>query len=402
MKSVNRISAVLLCGLLAACSVSALPTQTALVNPTPSGTPSPQPTFTFTPSPSATATPSPSPTPTPIPSPTPLGGSGKIILTTTLCTSHTIGYPDCDPQAVILVDLDTGAKQELAGTGYRFRALSPDGKSILISRDSLLYIQDLSGGEPVLLSSIFIENRAGIYGLATWLPDNRHIAFIGRQESWFDVYMMNLDGTDVKRITEPGSKAYQIYPSNDLAAVYWEKAIDTGSAITTWGSWITNLDGSNQHRLEIYKPVFPKTGNRMAYQKYPEGLFVSGLDGSNPLNVFPLSGDGFFWELSMSPSGNRLFFNVCADKSCDPMPYYLASSDGKSVRELSIDFTTYHAWWSPDEQKILLVDSNGSDRRGYTRLDLLDVNSGQVQSLEGVLGLSQDEFILRSEIAWLP
>lgn len=316
-----------------------------------------------------------------------------------ICTSHTVGYPDCESQAVIILSLATGDKQEVAGKGFVFQALSPDGKSILISKDSTLFLKNLSGGELVQISNIFAGNKAGNYGLATWLPDQQHIAFVGRQKTWFDIYMVNLDGTGLKRITEPNSSAYQIFSSTDSKAIYWEKA----KGNTTWGYWKTNLDGTEQHHLDnIGRVVFPLSGNLMASAVYPDGLVVSNIDGSNPRNIFSLTPGGFFWQIAISPSGDTLFFNVCPDKTCKPMPYYLASSDGKTTRELKLQFETYNEWWSPDEKKILLVDANADDRPGSTGLDLLDTQTGETESLKSIIGLAKDEYIIRSEIAWIP
>jgi TolB protein len=79
-------------------------------------------------------------------------------------------------------------------------AISPDGKRIAFSSDRggwpMIYVMDVGGGNIKRLTF------AGKYNASpTWSPDGNKLAFAGFDKTHFDIFMMNADGTDLSRLT---------------------------------------------------------------------------------------------------------------------------------------------------------------------------------------------------------
>jgi TolB protein len=84
----------------------------------------------------------------------------------------------------------------------------------------------------------------------TWSHDSRRIAFESDRAGNYEIYVMNADGSDQKQITKtdtpsPKSNRFPYWvPSCDDRIAFSSNRDDPDLRI-----WVTNPDGSNQHRL---------------------------------------------------------------------------------------------------------------------------------------------------------
>ncbi|MBD3333886.1 MAG: hypothetical protein GF355_00035 [Candidatus Eisenbacteria bacterium] len=88
-------------------------------------------------------------------------------------------------------------------------ALSPDGKRIAyIGSDKQLWVMPINGQNPVQLT--WTESPEGKRN-PTWSPDGKYILYAGdegrdsRNQSNYDIWMINADGTDSRQLTTNGS-----------------------------------------------------------------------------------------------------------------------------------------------------------------------------------------------------
>lgn len=128
-------------------------------------------------------------------------------------------------------------------------AVSPDGTKVAFSSDRsgrpMIYVMDVDG------SNVKRLTFAGVYNSTpAWSPDGKKIAFAGQSEDHFDIFVMNADGTGMIRLT---------------------------SAKKASGRWATNSD-----------PSFSPDGRFVMYSSDRTGksqIFISTVDGSEERRV---------------------------------------------------------------------------------------------------------------------
>jgi serine/threonine-protein kinase len=182
------------------------PTSTATSTPTPvlTDTPTPIPTDTPTPIPTDTPTLTPVPTNTPIPiiptvtpTPTPASLSGKILFKTDRGGSTEIYQMDGNgANQVPLPREDWSLYSELQAT----LPFSPDKKNQIVVRGEGqldLWWANLESGMELRVTS----TGRGEYDPA-WSPVDNRIAYVSEETGNGDIYMLNLDGSAVTRLTE--------------------------------------------------------------------------------------------------------------------------------------------------------------------------------------------------------
>lgn len=118
-------------------------------------------------------------------------------------TSFRSQFPD-----VYLVDLNTGDRKCLANyPGLNSSAaFSPDGRvvALILSKDGNpdLYIKDLSGGGLTRLTS----TRRAAEASPAWSPDGRQIVFVSDRSGTPQLYVMDRSGGEPRRLTSRGSQ----------------------------------------------------------------------------------------------------------------------------------------------------------------------------------------------------
>ncbi|HTK81614.1 MAG TPA: S9 family peptidase [Bacteroidota bacterium] len=103
-------------------------------------------------------------------------------------------------------------------------AISPDGKQIFIERFSSnrkkreMFLADTDSGKTKL---IFEETdkawvEGGLY-TTRWMPDGKHIITTSEKDGWNQLYIMNPDGTSLKKITDGAWEIrwFDIHPKGD-------------------------------------------------------------------------------------------------------------------------------------------------------------------------------------------
>jgi Tol biopolymer transport system component len=182
----------------------------------------------------------------------------------------------CQAQADILQELDWKV-----GTA-RGASVSPDGKMVIydarISGNYRIYFLDINGGDqsrfeisgeqgdwsPDSQKIVYRSSRDGQTGLwlanrndsghvmitangsdsfPIWSPDGQTLAFSRETGGNVDIYTMNVDGSNLKRLTTAfGPDALPAYtPAGEIIF----RSARTGS----WGIWKMNGDGSNQQEI---------------------------------------------------------------------------------------------------------------------------------------------------------
>ena len=272
----------------------------------------------------------------------------------------------------------------------------------------------------------------------TVLPER--ISFIsGREDDQLDIYLMDLDGSNVRRLTDaPTLKSLYSWSADGRRLAYDELALGTGIVLTddqrdwtvliqeneplvghlypAWAPdgtkiafvrwdleldlrelYVMDADGGNLTRLlnapddDVFVPAWSPDGRFIVYDFTPQGqqgsIHVIRADGSDErrLTTHPTNDTSPAW----SPDGRHILFTSIRDGDDD---IWIMEADGTDERNLTdTEDQDRSPDWSPDGSRILFY----SDRDGDSELYVMDADGSNVTQLT-------DNDVLDIDPRWLP
>jgi len=204
-----------------------------------------------------------------------------------------------------------------------------------------------------------------------WSPDNTQIAFLSFREDDLDIYTMDADGSNIKKLFDSGFHD---------ADIHWE----TDKIVFTSNSsiWMMNEDGTEPMQL-THPPKQGQWGNaNLPFGDYdprlsPDGqkIIFSRLENdSSPhgkYNFFMINSDGsaetrltnteYTQGLSSwSTSGKKIVFIVSGIDDLGKYDLYSMNSDGTNIRDITPEyfpnvFLCHSAVFSNDDSIIYFV-----------------------------------------------
>lgn len=139
-------------------------------------------------------------------------------------------------------------------------AISPDGKKIAFSSDRsgkpMIYIMNINGSNPVR------RTFAGHYNATpSWSPDGKKIAFAGfdRDKGNFDIFVMNADGTGLLRLSS-ARKSNGKWSNNEDPAFSPDgrHVLFVSDRTGTKQLYLVNADGTNERRVTYDNKFYSK------------------------------------------------------------------------------------------------------------------------------------------------
>jgi TolB protein len=179
-----------------------------------------------------------------------------------------------------------------------YPAFSPDGTTIVFERcqepnvaPCALYRVQTDGSGLTAITN-FNENTDLLDITAEYSPDGETIAFAGffRSGVLSAIYLMNADGSDIRRITPPELEAWLPDWSPDGRRIAFSTRSLYPPNTINWQTWVVNTDGT-----ELKQVTFPGVSHDAYPSWSPDGTFIAFERDSadfSTAGIFVIKADG--------------------------------------------------------------------------------------------------------------
>ena len=207
-------------------------------------------------------------------------------------------------------------------------------------------------------------------------PDDSKVVFFSDRSGNWDIYIINIDGTNLTRLTTHDNRDYQPHWSPDGTKIVFKSNSSGYSNI-----WAMDSDGSNKTQLtsctggyDTWPPHrytfgadFSYDGSQIVYDCYATGnydIWVMDSDGSNATRLTSNSADDA--NPCFSPDGTKIVFwsNRSNNENKD---IYIMNSDGSGQTQLTTDSEDdFHPHFNHDGTQIGFISRRDGTSKIYT------------------------------------
>lgn len=184
---------------------------------------------------------------------------------------------------------------------------------------------------------------------------NYHLVFDSNRDGNYDIYAMDVQGSNIRRLTDHPSQDFAPTCSPDGRFIAFTTFRDGEGEI-----YVMNADGTNQrnltnHPLPDMSPAWSPDGEWIAFRSRradPEGLsdiFIMSPDGSNLQNITD-NPDRLDTDCAWSPDSQQMVLSAWEDGN--PDLFIVSIGDGKLRKLVNMGFDDSEPAWSPDGQWI--------------------------------------------------
>jgi TolB protein len=274
-------------------------------------------------------------------------------------------------------------------------AWSPDGQTIALQEYSRVLFVNADGS-----GQRDVTREWGFRALPNWSPDGRRIAFervcCGQKA---DIYVMNADGSGLRRLTRNRESMWPIWSPNSRQLAFTRVRVSSRPGRKpryVWRPevWVMNADGSGQRGLARGMPsAWSPDGARIAFTKpaftapHGPGMYVVNADGTGQRRLNTVN----FGSARWSPDGQKIIFvRARPGTRARVNDIYVMNADGRGQRRLTERGNDPR--WSPDGTKISFV----TNREGNKEIYVMETDgSGQVN-------VSQSPLTDETSHVWAP
>ena len=227
-------------------------------------------------------------------------------------------------------------------------AFSPDGKHIAFMSQRAggfeIFVMNADGSDQKQLTHFTEQGRGAL--APAWSPDGKRIAFATRIPP-INIYVMNADGTDVTKVSDDGGGTNPSWSPDGRQIAFNSRRSGKPQV------YVMDADGKNLRRLITSDatdrmPVWSPNGKLIAFESDRDGeakIYVMNADGSNQHRVS--SQPGADSHPSWSSDGRQIVFHKTV---LGHAQVYIMDADGSHTKRLTalstVAFSGFPTWGS--------------------------------------------------------
>ena len=222
-----------------------------------------------------------------------------------------------------------------------------------------IYVMNVDGSGLTRLT-----NNADTDCCPSWSPDAARIAFESARDGNWEIYVMSADGSAVTRLTDNSAWDSCASWSPDGTRISFVSERDGNQEI-----YVMDVDGTNQRNLtnnlaNDFAPSWSPDGTRIAFGSEREGVevYIMNADGGGLTSL--TNKLGYDAVPSWSPDGTRMAFGSELDGNYE---IFVMNVDGSGLTRLTNNpYTDCCPSWSPDGRRIAFDSYRGGQEDIYT------------------------------------
>ena len=198
----------------------------------------------------------------------------------------------------------------------------------------------------------------------SWSPDGRKIAFESRRDGNPEIYVMNADGTEQTNLTKSSSREQNPSWSPDGQKLAFHSLKNDNHEIC-----VMNSDGSEPKRLTNNRtndmgPSWSPDGMKITFTAQRDGnheIYIMNSDGSEPKRL--TDNPAFDRSPAWSPDGGKIAYVSDRDGNFE---IYVMNTNGGELRRLTNNSANDgNSSWSSDGKRIAFVSNRDGNREIY-------------------------------------
>ncbi|HBY97877.1 MAG TPA: hypothetical protein DEP84_28715 [Chloroflexi bacterium] len=258
-------------------------------------------------------------------------------------TSNRVSWDD-----IFIMNDDGTSVKQLTTMGKSYDGhFTPDGRTIIFEHELDLWKMNVDGSGQTNLTNT--PDKIEAFPVVS--PDSQKVAFLFGWPGGFEIYTMNLDGSDRKPVTAREVDWMPAWSPNSQTIAF------SSARGGSFNIWVVNRDGADLRQVTSFgpervaiSPVFAPDGQQIAFSTIAAGtaweIWVVNLDGSDPHKVVGTVGDDRNNSTNIAAWRTGKFLIAGYQGNWDP--YFVPQGDGELVRIISDEKDDKPSdWWTP-------------------------------------------------------